>query len=766
MKIKQINKIKSCRTFRDFSWPTGLQQFQDCNLIYGWNGTGKTTIADIFRAIERKQTSFEGEFEIQTDTGVIKNTDLESGWTDQIPPIRVFNRTYVEENIFHTSNGEITPIFFLGEENVEKQKRVEALTKSRSEENTNYQTLIAQKKKKDGDLDALCIRGAKAVKDALLSSVDSSYNNYNKSHFSRKIDAMIATGNDASSYQQTDEQLAELRKRFEGTAKDSLPVPTITLPDLDSLHESATALAQRTVVTSTIEALKNDDVLSAWVETGLGIHKHGKYDNCQFCLQPLPAARVQSLEGHFNDAYSKLNAEIDLEIEKLNTHISNLAAFSIPDKAALADHLTAQYIAAQTAIQAVIAQYSAYIRELRDNLQSKKSKIFEVLTINPNTPENGDAKLEEYLNILRQHNEDCENHSTTIKNARRKYEESIVSAYISEYQQLKTEASDAETSANSSNQNIGKLTEEIQTLEQQIKEHHKAADQINADLVAYLGHDELKFAPKENGYVIHRFGLPAPIKELSEGEKTAIALLYFLKTLQDKSFNQSGIVVIDDPVCSRDDGALFHAFGYIKERTKTAKQLFILTHNFMFFRQVRDWFNAIQQYEKPKKKSFYQTHCWKETSGRRSDICKIDDLLVDYESEYHYLFKLIYSASDQTVTKLADYYHMPNVARRVMESFLAFRKPSYSGRSRLRNSLKDIDFDTAKKERILRFVHAHSHEDHIGTPDHDASILSETPQIMIDLLALINKADPGHHAEMLKVIGHGKSAEIINLATG
>ena len=31
-----------------------------------------------------------------------------------------------------------------------------------------------------------------------------------------------------------------------------------------------------------------------------------------------------------------------------------------------------------------------------------------------------------------------------------------------------------------------------------------------------------------------------------------------------------GIVVIDDPVCSMDDSSLFHAFAYIKEKTKNA----------------------------------------------------------------------------------------------------------------------------------------------------------------------------------------------------
>ncbi len=91
-------------------------------------------------------------------------------------------------------------------------------------------------------------------------------------------------------------------------------------------------------------------------------------------------------------------------------------------------------------------------------------------------------------------------------------------------------------------------------LEQEIINHKKPAEDINKDLEDYLGHSEIRFATKdsETGYTIMRGDKPAAA--LSEGEKTAIALLHFLKTLEDQNFKLSdGIVVIDDPVCSMDD---------------------------------------------------------------------------------------------------------------------------------------------------------------------------------------------------------------------
>ena len=99
-----------------------------------------------------------------------------------------------------------------------------------------------------------------------------------------------------------------------------------------------------------------------------------------------------------------------------------------------------------------------------------------------------------------------------------------------------------------------------------------------------------------NGYQIIRNKDKA--ENLSEGEKTAIAFLYFLKSLEDKSFDlKKGIVVIDDPVSSLDTNALFQAFGYVKDRTKDAGQLIILTHSHSFFRLVKNWFNHLPNRE-------------------------------------------------------------------------------------------------------------------------------------------------------------------------
>ena len=93
---------------------------------------------------------------------------------------------------------------------------------------------------------------------------------------------------------------------------------------------------------------------------------------------------------------------------------------------------------------------------------------------------------------------------------------------------------------------------------------------------------------------------------------------------------------------------------------------------------------------------------------------------------------------------------MPNIARRLLESFLAFRVPDQVGD--LRQQMEAMTFDAAKKARVVRFLHTHSHADQVSEPEHDLSILSETPFILADVLGLIRANDHSHFDAMTAII--------------
>lgn len=99
---------------------------------------------------------------------------------------------------------------------------------------------------------------------------------------------------------------------------------------------------------------------------------------------------------------------------------------------------------------------------------------------------------------------------------------------------------------------------------------------------------------------------------------------------------------------------------------------------------------------------------------------------------------------------------MPNVARRLLESFLAFKVPNLKNES-LNHTMNKLvndksEFGTEKTGRIERFLNYHSHRNRIDQQRHDNSILAKMPEIMKNVLEFIECVDKEHYDGMLKVV--------------
>ena len=116
-RIEKITRLRHPGVLNDFVWPTDLPTFGRFNLIYGWNGTGKSTLSSLFRCIEQRISPPEGKVVLQIDGAEVDGTSFRA----LTLPVRVFNRDFVNENVFPTGGGDVPPILIVGKENVERQ---------------------------------------------------------------------------------------------------------------------------------------------------------------------------------------------------------------------------------------------------------------------------------------------------------------------------------------------------------------------------------------------------------------------------------------------------------------------------------------------------------------------------------------------------------------------------------------------------------------------------------------------------------------------
>lgn len=750
MTIQRINKIKGHPVFHDFSWPSDLGEFKKYNLIYGWNRSGKTTLSNLFRAIEKKRAITEGEFEITIDGKEVAGNNFHN--EGSLPQVRVFNHDFVSENVF-TEHGSVTPIFFFGEESIEKQKKIDELKEQ-------VESKLSELFMKESDMyfkgnayDTFCIDQGRIIKTLLSSSGQNTYNNYDKASFKSKYEELAKLGN-WPQYILSEDESNKLKKQKEASAKEKIQSISLSFSDLDTLTKDATNILSQTIVSQALDELKNDQALSDWVKEGLNKHKNGNTEKCLFCGQKLTKERLQELEAHFNDQYNRFIDGINTKLVSLKRDMLTLQNFRAPDKANLYEHFADSYQLEVDELNRQVSSCKGAMESLTKELEDKKGKPFLSLSLNTQMPSNDCLKLDAVNGIINQHNKETNDFVQTASNARKRLEEHIVASLSYEYESKCNALKGVEKECREFKENIENLKIEIDTLKQQIIEHRRPANELNSDLCSYLGHDELKFKVKDNGYQIVRGEQVADA--LSEGEKTAIAFLYFLKSLEDREFDRvNGVVVIDDPVSSLDSNALFHAFGFMKERTKEVGQLFVFTHNFIFFGQTKNWFNHLpgQHKNDPAKHlaQFYMIN--RKTNTKESPrLTKLDPLLHKYDSEYHYLFSLIskFASASSATDGLEQFYYLPNIARRLLEAFMAFRHPDKIGN--FHNQLGAIDFDITKKTRIERFLHTHSHNDQIEEQGHDISILSETSRVLLDILDLIKAEDEKHFNAMMALI--------------
>jgi wobble nucleotide-excising tRNase len=747
--ISKIDKIQYLGIFSDYQWQKDLPEFKRFNLIYGWNGSGKTTLSQLFPILEKGESfNFPNlKYKIcTTDGDFTQNMEYRK-------KIRVFNRDYVEDNI-DISLGKAKPIFILGKEN-----------KVLAEAIKNDEKILYGDSSKKGDYGR--------VKELELKSIELEKKINEKGKYFSDVAKIISTNTSgviARNYRKNNaEQAFSKLKGKKLLSENAIQTNSLTLKQLekpllieldinyinervDKIVIDANLLLTSTVEAIVIKRLKDNPDISEWVEEGLKLHTLNKSKNCEFCDQPIPSNRLSNLMAHFNDADKKLKDEIDSlinKIDQLYEVINNIAGV---DKANLYDELQDHYSMVLNKFTIEKIKFLKNIITLKEDVEKKKlNTTTSIVVSKPINALHMTDSFDLVNSDIRKHNNKSKNFTQAKLDATLSLENHYLSEIFDNVKKIELEIEELTSLINiigngdpnnPDSFSIEIITKRILDNKGKMTTSGPACEEINKQLKTFLGRDELTFEISGEGYVIKRNGIIA--KNLSEGEKTAIAFVYFTIHLKDQNFKiKEGIVVIDDPICSMDSNSVFQAFAFLKNAVSDASQFFILTHNFEFLRLLLNWLH-----NSPKKeggKEFYMIKNVFIDGIRTALIDSLDPLLREHDSEYQYLFKLLYNfQSDGTI---ASVYHTPNIARKVLEYFLMIRVPNHDS---LYKKIDSLAFDKNKKTSLYKFVNDFSH---ISSQTFSPSLVQECQNNVKYLLEMMDDIFPEHYKILVESIG-------------
>lgn len=724
--IKKLKKIKNLGLFSDCTWDSNLNDFDKYNLFYGWNGSGKTTLSKLFACLEDGNSlEFSDlEYDIEHEGGTVK----ENSQFNQ--KIRVFNQDYIQKNVQLVS-GKANPIFILGEENKEIADKIKTDEETLSNLETQKSAKETEKTRKESDKANKFTEVAKVIGANLVGS---STRNYRKPDAEKDFESI--TEKKILSADEVAKQQAAIKQE----QKDKIvKINLATDLDLSGAYDEVIGICKETVEINVISRLTENQEISVWVEHGLALHTK-ESEQCEFCGSNLPNGRIEALLGHFNEADKKLKEKIDAKITNLQQSIQTIKAVQLPNKAQFYTDLQTSFTSRAITYNQEKNNYCDELSAMVEILNTKKQKTTEEVSFSRSLSNNFQSSVDSVNETIEQHNQKSDNFQTEKDKAVELLKAHHLSEIFDEVKTFDSEIKECEKEI-SKLQNGDELSAfvGVMTLKKQIAENknkisseHKACDTLNKQLQTFLGRNEIAFevAP-EGGYVVKRSGVIA--KNLSEGEKTAIAFVYFVVHLKDQNFDvANGIIVVDDPISSLDSNSLFQAFAFLKNAVKDAKQVFIFTHNFNFLKLILNWLNRTAGHQYYMIKNQHST-----TNGRTAFISGLDKELKDHESEYHYLFKVLYTF--ETDGSIASVYHIPNVARKVLDTFLMFRVPNGE------NSYKKMEklvFDGNKKTAIYKFTNDQSH---ITGDGFDPSLVPEAQKNIQYLLEMMKTVFPEHY---------------------
>lgn len=762
--IKNIQRLKQFGIFHNHT-NANAKDFGKYNLFYGWNGSGKSTLSGVFRCIENNTTSSKfpsSEFTASIDSGV---TITQSNVAESDLNVYTFNHDFIDENISWDSV--VKSILLVDKEKIEEREKLEQLKKLQETDNKTHTAETEEIRKLDGAVSKFGTNSARHMKTSLQSidTTDSYYLNYDKRKFGKFIDDHLEESKSDDSLLDN-QQIVELTNAAKPDQKSPITFgqQAINQETFTKAKERLDDLLKTSVVSQTIQRLVDHGDIKSWVETGLDLHKRHDTNQCEFCGNTITEERTKQLEAHFNDDYKAFQ-------NRLGSADSWLAGQfvqppTLPATSDFYDEFKNGYGEACAALEKAITTLNEEITVWHNVLKEKTANPLETGLTVDGISESSVKAFNEAMKAISaavdKHNYKSGNFKEETDKAKKQLELHYATTEVKSfgYHDKKKEVVDRTAENGTLKTAINTRNTEIRTLEDSLSNEGVGAEQFNESLHKFLGRSELtlRFNPVKKGYEILRNDSEQVDGNLSEGEKTAIAFVYFITKLKENDNNiEDTIVVVDDPISSFDSNHLFHAYSFMKVNCEKAKQLFVLTHNFTFFKLVRDWISRKNKRDNQNIANFYIVKANNEVP-RTATYTDAEAALTLYNSEYHYIFSRLHSLKNQQTLETDDHFLAANLSRKLLESFLSFKFPKNRGNfANLFNTAVSASQNPEDegKEKIRKFINEYSHNDLIETNDDFVeNLIGEGTSVISDIFEWISELDDIHYKEMLDCVSN------------
>jgi len=484
-----------------------------------------------------------------------------------------------------------------------------------------------------------------------------------------------------------------------------------------------------------------------------------KKEKCEFCQSDISESRINDLRSHFSQDLKEYKAKLKLLID-------NQSHAKIEYTKLLSQDLYPEFHPEHTSIfkdiESCVSAYNLKADEVSKLIQKKFDSPFENLPcLEEDESLQGEVALQfSKLNELIKRN----NKKTVDFYSEKKVAiAALKKSYVAEFNINSGVLPEIFKSGLLETQKVryqniaSRIKTENTTLEASISKAQQGRETINEYISGFLGRNEIQIDVVKVGD-IERFKLARDgniAKNLSEGEKTAIAFSFFLTKLGEEQELDKLIIYIDDPISSLDSNHIFQINAVIKdvffrkeanengnvEWKLNCKQIFISTHNFEFFSLLKEL------PLKKNKSSFYQV---KRINRTQSTFLNIPKSILRYSSEYHYLFSVIHKfhTSDDK-SDLDILMSIPNALRRFIELYTYSKIPSFTEVTV--DQRAETLFGALESKRIMKVLHYFSHLNNIERLMNNSDLISDIENAVTEIMTHL-KNDPLHYDALIESV--------------